>query len=154
MVTLKSKDGNESLVAFEGRPLEGNYGTWQVSSIEPRQITLSSDSGEEKQLKLQVHDQTIAEPPKMAAAEKEEPGKAGGESSGKNDAPLSRAEEIRQRIAERREELRRAAEEKGEGQPEDGRSEEGQQAPRDYQSAIRSMINTTGQQKNTDENEN
>ena len=50
-----------------------------------------------------------------------------------SDQPMTRAEEIRQRIAERREELRRAAEEGG--APEDTR------APQmDYREAIQSMM--------------
>lgn len=146
MVTLKSKESDQSLIAFEGRPLEGNYGTWQVSLIEPRQVTLSSGRGEQKQLKLQVHDAMIAEPPKMAAAGKDESSETeGGQGEGDSDQPLSRAEEIRQRIAERREELRRAAESKEEGVQE--------QKSRDYKSTIQSMISAGGKKKEPDENE-
>lgn len=130
MVTLKSKDQPESLVAFEGQPLEGNYGSWQVSRIEPRQITLASGQGEEVQLQLQIHDMTIEAPPKPESA-----ATAGADAQANDeggDQPLTRAEEIRQRIAERREELRRAAEEESQDQPE-----------QDYRSTIQSMIRGT-----------
>ncbi|MFC1695977.1 hypothetical protein ACFL1C_07630 [Pseudomonadota bacterium] len=146
MATLKSKESDQSLVAFEGQPLEGDYGTWQVSLIEPRQVTLSSGGGEQKQLQLQVHDAMIAEPPRMAAAGNDESSEAqAGQNEGENDQPLSRAEEIRQRIAERREELRRAAESKEEGGQE--------QKSRDYKSTIQSMISAGAQKKEPDENE-
>jgi hypothetical protein len=147
MVTLRQKDSQESLVAFEGKPLEGNFGSWQVSLIEPRQVTLTSGSGEEMQLELQIHDIQIEEPEreeseagqdnkegeKLAAAEEEGSDEAG--------EPLSRAEEIRQRIAERREELRRAAEdENGERQP-------------SYQEAIQAMMNQKRREEPQDDDE-
>jgi hypothetical protein len=142
MVTLRSKDQSESLVAFEGQPLEGNYGSWHVSHIEPREITLSSADGEELQLKLQVHDVKIEEPPEM---EKDESGEASesAKQAEDSDEPLSRAEEIRQRIAQRREELRRAAEDK----------EQDEAPPADYRQAIQSMINGSGRKQKQDENE-
>ena len=144
MATLRAKDEQESLVAFEGQPLEGNYGSWHVSRIMPREVTLSSGNGENVQLKLQVHDVTIAAPPQpqpKAGADTQAPVAAAGE--GESDQPVSRAEEIRQRIAERREELKRAAEEKGESPAK----------PADYQSAIRSMMSGKTTKKQSDEND-
>jgi hypothetical protein len=133
MVTLRRKKERESLVAFEGQPLHGDYGSWHVSRIEPREITLAAGDGRELRLQLQVHDAKIAPPPKP----KPEPTSAevadnrtADEDSGASDRPLTRAEEIRQRIAERREELRRAAEEE----------KSGERPVSDYQTAIRSMI--------------
>jgi len=144
MVTLKTKDGPESLVAFEGQPLQGNYGSWQVSLIEPRQITLASGRGEEVQLKLQVHDQTIATPPKPVAPAKSTAGDSGSQAGEEgSDQPLTRAEEIRQRIAQRREELRNAAENQDDAQVE----------PQDYRSAIKAMINTSSRKNQPDEND-
>lgn len=152
MVTLKSKESSESLVAFEGKPLEGDYGSWQVSRIEPRQVTLSSAAGEETLIKLEVHDAKIAEPPKMEPAKNDEGAQAAAAADGESDRPLTRAEEIRQRIAERREELRRAAEEKQEASQDEG--QEGEQKPQDYRSAIKSMINRSAtQNQKSDENE-
>lgn len=142
MVTLKTKDQQESLVAFEGQPLEGNYGTWQVSVIEPRQITLVSGRGEEVQLKLQVHDMAIAAPPKPVVAENKaaaEPGLQTGE--GESGQPLTRAEEIRQRIAQRREELRQAAEDNGEEEID----------PQEYRRQLQSQL--TGVRRKEKQNE-
>jgi hypothetical protein len=136
MVTLREKkEKGASLVAFEGQPLRGDYGSWHVSRIAPREITLASRDGEELQLKLEVHDAKIAPPPKLepkakpqvaAAADGEQGAEAGGE-----DQPMTRAEEIRQRIQERREELRRAAEEQKEANEEQAA---------DYRKAIQSMM--------------
>jgi len=144
MVTLRSKDQTESLVAFEGQPLEGNYGTWHVSHIEPREITLSSADGEELQLKLQIHDVKIEEPPEMekdGSDETSESAKQARDSG--SDEPLSRAEEIRQRIAQRREELRRAAEDK----------EQDEAPAMDYRQAIQSMVSGTRRKQEQDEND-
>lgn len=150
MVTLRQKkEAGESLVAFEGQPLQGDYGSWHVSRIAPREITLASGAGEELQLKLEVHDAKIAPPPKpKTKAKPEEPAAeaqtaeaAPGERA--DGEPLSRAEEIRQRIQERREELRRAAEEE---------AESGQDQAANYRKAIQSMISgRKDQAKNEDE---
>jgi hypothetical protein len=141
MAMLKSADLPRSLVAFEGQPLEGDFGSWQVSQIQAREVTLSSASGETLQLKLQVHDMKIAEPPKLETSPKE--GEDEPESKkADSDEPLSRAEEIRQRIAQRREELRRAAEEKGEGE----------EPEIDYRTAIQSMTSGSRRKKEQDGN--
>ena len=133
MATLKSKDQAQSLVAFEGVPLEGDFGTWQVSRIEERMVTLASADGEEMQLELQVHDAVIKEPPKPKAPREQEAQPSDeviGDSpddSGSSE-PLTRAEQIRQRIEERREELRQAAEARDSEQAEN------------YRDAIQEMI--------------
>jgi len=135
MATLKEKGQEGSLVAFVGRPLEGDYGSWQITRIEPREVTLTSGEGKELQLKLQVHNAKIAAPPKnpdptAESAESSESGEADAEFAETDTQPLSRAEEIRQRIAERREELRRAAEAESEQS----------EAEVSYQQAIQNMI--------------
>jgi len=143
MVTLKTKDQPLSLVAFEGQPLQGDYGTWQVSRIEPRQITLASGSGEEVQLMLQVHDATIAAPPRRStAAENADKKPAAQVGEEENDQPLTRAEEIRQRIAQRREELRQAAEKNGG----DGTD------LKEYRKELRSLMNGVQPRKTKDGN--
>jgi len=142
MATLKQEGEKLSLVAFEGKPLEGNFGSWHVSRIDHREVTLSSGAGEEIQLKLEVHGVAIAEPPKPEPpAVEDEQGKADQVQQGE-EQPLSRAEEIRQRIAERREELRRAAEE----------DEQGGQAG--YQQAIQAMMGKKRQEKSKNESDN
>lgn len=142
MATLRSAEMKESLVAFEGQPLEGNFGSWQVSQINAREVTLSSAAGESLQLKLEVHDAQIAAPPKMPAPDKAKPEEPATE-PGEDGEPMSRAEEIRQRIAQRREELRRAAEEKNtDEEPEI-----------DYRSAIQTMMNGSRRKKEEDGNQ-
>lgn len=144
MVTLREKKGRESLVAFEGQPLRGDFGSWHVSRIAPREITLAAGDGREVQLQLQIHDAQIAPPPKQKPAEvaSEEP--AGDEADGGTDEqPLTRAEEIRQRIAERREELRRAAE----------AEKSGEKPANDYQTAIQSMIGVKRKPNESDDDQ-
>lgn len=157
MVTLKSKERPDSLVAFEGQPLEGNYGSWQVSRIAPREVTLSSDSGEELVLKLQVHDAIIEAPPKMEpeGKDKDEERRTPAERRADNedpDRPLTRAEEIRQRIAQRREELRRAAAQEGQEGQDPGQNQTPEEK-QDYRSAIQSMISGSRREDKPDENE-
>lgn len=137
MVTLQPESDQESLIAHEGQPLEGEYAGWIVSDIKPRSITLASLDGRSSKLELEVNTRKIAEPPRpepgpdaAQAAAAVDNGNEGGE-----DQPLSRAEEIRQRIAERREELARQAEA---NQP---RAADGTPQRTEYQSAIRNMIN-------------
>ncbi|HET6592055.1 MAG TPA: hypothetical protein VFG48_04010 [Xanthomonadales bacterium] len=141
MVTLRPKEGRESLVAFEGQPLQGDYGSWHVSRIAPREITLAAGDGRELQLQLQVHDAQIKPPPKPSPPPEQVAQEQAAEDGEDGEPPMTRAEEIRQRIAERREELRRAAEEE----------ESGEKPVSDYQTAIRSMI---GAKRKPKENEN
>jgi hypothetical protein len=149
MVTLKQPDEKVSLVAFEGQPLEGDFGSWHVSRVEPRQITLSSGTGQERQLALEVHKEKIAEPPEPKPAKGGDEKSAAASSDTGEDRPMTRAEEIRQRIAERREELRRAAEAE-----EAGESAEQQEArPVNYRSAINAMIGAKKKETSDEENE-
>ena len=74
----------------------------------------------------------------------EETDEAAGEraEAGNGETPMTRAEEIRQRIAERREELRRAAEEQQQ-------SDEAETV--DYRSAIQAMMSGRNQNRNSDD---
>ena len=141
VATLKLKDSPDSLMAFEGQPLEGDFGSWHLSSIEPRQAILESAQGEQVKLELQIHDAMMEEPPEVKAARQAAAESAGSEEqqAESGDQPMTRAEEIRQRIAERREELRRAAEE---GQAPDGLEESGESRPpqANYRDAIEQMM--------------
>ena len=146
--TLRQEGEADSLVAFVDQPLEGNYGTWRISSIEPRKVTLSSARGEQIELELEIHDTAMAAPEKpVEEAVSEEADLEPGETQRDSDRPLTRAEEIRQRIAERREELRRAAEEAEAQQAdrEDRREEaraqdDSESKPLDYRQTIQAMI--------------
>jgi hypothetical protein len=154
MATLRAKDIPNSLVAFEGRPLEGNFGSWQVSRIEAREVTLTSGDGEEMQLQLQIHDVKIAEPPKPEVPDREDEQqreRALAVADGDGDQPLSRAEEIRQRIAERREELRRAAEADEQNNSQKTSPQAVEKEQRSYQQAIQSMIGRKRQGESEDD---
>ena len=140
IATLTPLAGGESFIAREGNQLEGEYVGWAVVDIKPRKIRLGSLEGGEMEIDLQVNTRKINQPPKPepvnTAAAATEP----GEAAGAGDQPLSRAEEIRQRIAERRDELRR--------QSESRRSASSRSTQ--YQDAIRTMIN---RKNDNDENE-
>ena len=135
----------ESVMAHEGQSLTGEFVGWQVSAVNPRMVVLKSSDGQRLELDLQVHDVTIKEPPKPVAPAKN---KADQDEQllGEDGEPLSRAEQIRQRIAERREELRLEQEEQ-----EAANEARKANRPKDYQSAIRAMINKKGKDKNSDD---
>jgi len=127
----------ENVMAHEGESLTGEFVGWQVSVVHPRSVLLESRDGQKLALDLQVHDIKIKEPPKPASPAKTAQTNSGqgGEMDAGDEQPLSRAEQIRQRIAERREELRLEQEEQ--------KAQSGARAAKrqDYQSAIRAMIN-------------
>lgn len=147
VATLKRQDGQKSLVAIEGNYLEGEFGSWQLTQVSSRKVTLVSGSGKELQLELQVHDERIEVPEvpvepvreELASSEEKQPVEENGE-------PMSRADEIRQRIAERREELRRQAEAEDQAGAEN--------AQPSYEEAIRDMINRRPAPKEKSETEN
>lgn len=132
IATLRVKDSKSplSLLAIEGQPLEGDFGSWHLSRIEPRNATLESGRGEQVELELEMHDAMIAEPRGKAQQRQQQKPSSSGANEGTEES-MSRADEIRQRIAERREELQRASEE-GEAAP--------KQPPPNYQSAIQKMM--------------
>lgn len=148
MATLKRPEGLKSLVAIEGKYLEGEFGSWQLTQVEKRKATLVSDTGKELQLELQVHDERIEppKPPVVPAASEQTAGAKGQQPVQNEGEPMSRADEIRQRIAERREELRQQAE------AEDQAGTENAQPT--YEEAIRAMINRRPAPKEKPETEN
>jgi len=146
----------ESVMAHEGESLVGEYVGWRVGTVNPRTVVLTSNDGQQLKLELQVHDTAIKEPPKpVARAQQAAAPNAAGQASpdqvpppvGEDGQPLSRAEQIRQRIAERREELRleqeaRAANTQTPAQkPEQGGgADKPPQTRSAYQDAIRNMM--------------
>ncbi len=146
MATLKRQDGQKSLVAIEGNYLEGEFGSWQLTQVASRQVTLVSGSGKELQLELQVHDERIEPPEVPVAPVSEQTAETEQQPLQQDGVPMSRADEIRQRIAERREELRQQAEaEERVGE---------QDAQPSYEEAIRAMINRKPAPKENSETEN
>ncbi|NND44088.1 MAG: hypothetical protein HKN58_02105 [Xanthomonadales bacterium] len=154
MVTLKPESGGDPILAIEGRPLEGEYVGWIVSDIKPREITLASLDGDVMKLGLEVNTRKIAEPPKPPPepdADELALDQARGQGDGTvegDEEPMSRAEQIRQRIAERREELRRQAE----ADRSEADSTAGTRAAQ-YQSAIRNLIRSRNQDDEEKKNE-
>ena len=147
MVTLRRKDTAKSLVAFEGQPIEADFGSWQVSQVGERTAMLTSGAGEELLLELKVHDEAIALPdvPVSRPVASDSGDEASAEAGAASDAePLTRAEEIRQRIAERREELRREAE---------AMEQSGEEAQPGYRNAIQSMIGRNRRDPSNNEKE-
>lgn len=132
----------ETVMAYQGQSLTGEYVGWQLSIVKPRSVVLESRDGKKMELNLQVHDVKIKAPPKSVVMKKPvqtEPGQ-GEQVGGQDEQPLSRAEQIRQRIAERREELRREQEEQqAQGGDRSGGVSQAKKT-QNYQSAIRAMM--------------
>jgi hypothetical protein len=139
LATLTPAGGGEPVMAHAGHPMTGEHQGWIISEIQPRKVTLESLDGAVVQLDLMVHDQKIKEPPRPVPAK---PPEELAEDAGEQ---LSRAEEIRQRIAERREQLRQEA---GESQPQNGPPPKS-----DYQAAIQRMINQSMNRPDEDDSD-
>jgi hypothetical protein len=146
----------ESVMAHEGQSLAGEFVGWQVSVVNPRDVVLESNDGQRLQLELQVHDVTIKEPPKpkpvtqAAQTKQTEPGQA--ESGADDDqAPLSRAEQIRQRIAERREELRREQEAQSNQSDDGGSKPQKVNNSNAYQNAIQARMRNSRKDKDSND---
>lgn len=161
IASLTPADGNlETVMAHEGDSLTGEFVGWNVKAVNPRTVVLESRDGQSLELDLQVHDAKIEEPPKpepvptMSAALQNAKALAGGgsESTGEEDEPLSRAEQIRQRIAERRAELRKEQE----AQQSQSTAQAGTAAsapkPTKYQSAIREMMKNKRKDQGSNDN--
>ena len=151
IVTLTPAKGNqESVMAHQGETLTGEYVGWQVSSIRPRRAVLKSRKGETLALDLEVHDAQIQAPARPAPRQQVSTAQTGADAPAdqavEDGQPTDRAEQIRQRIAERREELRReqeARQAEGNRGAADGRSQ--------YQAAIQAMMNNS--RRNRDGND-
>lgn len=158
MATLMPNDGSKPLLAMEGQTLGGEYATWEVTSIEPRRILMVSAAGRELAMDLVVHDTEIAEPPKPEPPPQADEAAEDADSlDGEDDEPMSRAEQIRQRIQERREELRRQQEERdAEGAGDNAREESNTASPQNrYTSAISAMMSgNRNSDKKEDDNDN
>ena len=155
IATLTPASGDpEFLMVLAGEPLTGDYLGWNVAEIHPRKVLLRSNDGQRLELALQVHDVAIKAPPKPVAAvspvqdaeTEQEP------QVGEDGEPLSRAEQIRQRIAERREQLRQEQEAREAAQDREGQRQPGA-ARSSYQEAIRGMMNKSRSNDNSDDSD-
>jgi len=158
IASLMPKEGEQiSVRAKEGEALIGDYVGWSVSKVQPRHVVLESRDGQTLKLDLKVHDAVIAEPPKLQvpiAAEDAMTDQTEDELLGEDGQPLSRAEQIRARIAERREELRRQQQGiESDGQAQDGETQKAEPPPT-YQSAIRALMQNGQSKKDNKSNDN
>ena len=154
IASLTPADANlESVMAYEGQSLTGEFIGWQVSEVNPRTVHLESRDGQTLILDLQVHDVTIKEPPAPAepvAAASAQPDRS-RQVTDEDDEPLSRAEQIRQRIAERREELRLEQESQNTQNGTQANAPKTGKQPSDYQSAIRAMMINKSKEQGSDD---
>ncbi len=145
IASLTPADGDlETVRAHEGESLTGEFVGWQVTAVNPRTVVLESRDGQSLELDLQVHDAKIQEPVAPVVAPNPANAQAlagkGSEETGEGDEPLSRAEQIRQRIAERRAELRQEQEAQQSQNEAQAGSAGSKSKTKDYQSAIREMM--------------
>jgi len=142
--SLTPDDKNiESVMAREGESLTREFVGWRVASVQPRIVVLESRDGQSLELELQVHDVKIEEPPPVAPASPIAQALASGgsaEATEEGEEPMSRAEQIRQRIAERREELRLEQEAQQSGNGTQATTARQPTRGSDYQSAIRALM--------------
>jgi len=156
IASLTPADGNlETVMAHEGESLTGEFVGWQVTLVNPRNVVLESRDGQSLELDLQIHDTKIQEPPKpvkpqpaaQAASDQDT------EAAGEDDEPLSRAEQIRQRIAERREELRLEQEAQQSQDEAPTAAARKRPQPSNYQQAVRAMINKKSKDQGSNDND-
>lgn len=161
LASLTPNDASiESVMAYEGDALTGEFLGWQVSKVDARKVMLESLDGQTLQLELEVHDAKIQQPvkpaptPREVADANEAPQRQPSSDTGDGEEePLSRAEQIRQRIAERREELRQ--EQQQQQQKMNDRAAQASRTPganNAYQNAIRARINSQRKDKSSDDN--
>lgn len=156
LVSLTSERDGTTFVGREGQRLEGEYSGWMISLVSPRETVLTGRDGRDVPLKLEVHDAKINAPPppeprrpQPAPDEADVDGADGVNGGQDGDERLTRAEEIRQRIAERREELRREQEQQAEGA-----GNTAQQRQLEYRDAIRNLMGgNRGNNGSDDEND-
>ncbi|MFC1702660.1 hypothetical protein ACFL1J_08025 [Pseudomonadota bacterium] len=156
IASLTPADGNlETVMAHEGESLTGEFVGWQVTLVNPRNVVLESRDGQSLELDLQIHDTKIQEPPKpvkpqpaaQAASDQDT------EAAGEDDEPLSRAEQIRQRIAERREELRLEQEAQQSQDEAPTAAARKRPQPSNYQQAVRALMNKKSKDQGSNDND-
>jgi len=155
IASLTPADGNlKTVMAHEGESLTGEFVGWQVSAVNPRTVVLESRDGQALELDLQVHDAKIQEPvvPVVAAPIPAALSNAQSSEATGDDEPLSRAEQIRQRIAERRAELRQEQEAQQSQSAAQAGSTGSKSKTKDYQSAIREMMKNKSKDQGGNDN--
>ena len=159
IASLTPADGNlKTVMAHEGESLTGEFVGWQVTAVNPRTVVLESRDGQSLELDLQVHDAKIQEPvapvaaPIPAALSNAQALAGQGSGATGDDEPLSRAEQIRQRIAERRAELRQEQEAQQSQSAAQAGSAGSKSNTKDYQTAIREMMKNKSKDQGGNDN--
>ena len=104
------------MVLREGMSLEGEQAAWQLSEITPRKADFVSVDGQRSALELQVHTEGLVAGNSGLATNAAQAEAAQSADAVDPEEAQSRAELIRQRVAERRAELRARAAERAQGQ--------------------------------------
>jgi hypothetical protein len=159
IASLTPADGNLKTVrVHEGESLTGEFVGWQVATVNPRAVLLESRDGQSLALDLQVHDAKIQEPvvpvaaaPTSAALSNAQVLAGQGSEATGDDEPLSRAEQIRQRIAERRAELRQEQEAQQSQNAAQAGSAGSKNKSSAYQAAIRNMMKNKSKDQGGDD---
>ncbi len=112
---------NSTVVMSEGMNLDGEQAAWKLEGIESRRVNFVSVDGRSTGLELEVNTQGLTRPTRTRAADEEASPAADEAADGQappqaDEEALSRAEEIRRRVAERRAELRAEAERRAQEQ--------------------------------------
>ncbi|MDR9390302.1 MAG: hypothetical protein RI549_08120 [Wenzhouxiangella sp.] len=97
---------DDVVIMREGMSFEGDQAPWQLAEIGPERVRFVSSDGQETDLALKVYTEGLA----MGSSNRRADGGDGGDDGETADDPQSRADLIRQRVAERRAELRARAE--------------------------------------------
>jgi hypothetical protein len=146
----------DTVRAHEGESLTGEFVGWQVATVNPRTVVLESRDGQSLELDLQVHDAKIQEPVAPVAPTPSKTAQAAANQStvaaDENGEPLSRAEQIRQRIAERRAELRQEQEAQQPQNDTPADSAGKSTKAKDYQTAIREMMKNKRKDQGSNDN--
>lgn len=121
MAMIRDQAADRTVLLREGMSLEGEQAAWKLDRIDSRLVNFVSVDGRSAGLELEVNTRGLTRPARtINSAEQEPPAEqADNEAAEQADAEaLSRAEEIRRRVAERRAELRAEAERRAQEQQE------------------------------------
>lgn len=118
-VMLQDNVSNQRLTLSKGMPLEGEQGLWSVAKIEPRKVTFNADGEEPVELELEVFSKMVSRPPTNRGQTNPKKGGKKPPVRGNKQAAIQQARtaaqrkndaaKIRQKIAERRAQMRQEA---------------------------------------------
>ncbi|MEE4637855.1 MAG: hypothetical protein V2J42_03875 [Wenzhouxiangella sp.] len=124
MAMIRDQEAGRTMLLREGMSLEGEQAAWKLDRIDSRLVNFVSVDGRSAGLELEVNTRGLTRPTRTRETTAEEasadetPEAETAEQSDASQEALSRAEEIRRRVAERRAELRAEAERRAQQQQE------------------------------------